>query len=245
MTFPSVREVAARRVRSLPALREAKTALVVALALAMGVATGVAVASSTALAAQAPAPGGARPAGGQAAPATSRTATDGTTTGTAIARAAAAQIGVTLTYDASYQSIAYPGGDVPADRGVCTDVVIRAFRSIGVDLQREIHDDMRRHFAAYPRLWGLDGPDRNIDHRRVPNLMRFLERQGRELPPRSPFAAGDVVAWRLPNGLLHVGVVAEARPGDGGRQLAVHNIGRGARLEDVLGAFEQLGHYRW
>ena len=166
-------------------------------------------------------------------------------TGLALARAAAAQVGVTLLYDPAYRRIGYPGGDVPADRGVCTDVVVRAFRGIGVDLQREVHEDMRRSFAAYPQLWGLTAPDPNIDHRRVPNLMRWLERRGKVVGPDSAALPGDVVAWRLPNGLLHVGVVAEELASGATHRLVVHNIGAGARREDVLLAFERIGHYRW
>lgn len=164
--------------------------------------------------------------------------------GPAIARAAAAQVGITLVYDPSYQRLDYPGGDVPRDRGVCSDVVVRAFRTIGVDLQVAVHEDMRRHFAEYPQLWGLRRPDRNIDHRRVPNLMTFLARRGKRLAPGTSYEPGDVVAWRLPNDLHHVGIVAEQRA-PAAHRLVVHNIGRGARLEDVLFAFEELGHYRW
>lgn len=164
--------------------------------------------------------------------------------GSAIARAAAAQVGVTLVYDPSYRTLDYPGGDVPRDRGVCSDVVVRAFRTIGVDLQVAVHEDMRRHFAEYPQLWGLRGPDRNIDHRRVPNLMTFLTRSGKRLGAGASYEPGDVLAWRLSNGLLHTGIVAEQRAPQGHR-LVVHNIGGGAQLEDVLFAFEELGHYRW
>ena len=165
------------------------------------------------------------------------------TRGLAIARAAAAQVGVTVHYDSSYRQLDYPGGDVPRDRGVCSDVVVRSLRAIGVDLQVEVHEDMQRHFRDYPQLWGLRAPDRNIDHRRVPNLMRYFERQGKRVSAGAGYRAGDVVAWRLSNGLLHVGVVAEER---GARDpLMVHNIGYGARLEDVLRSFDEIGHYRW
>jgi uncharacterized protein len=164
--------------------------------------------------------------------------------GPAIARAAAAQVGVTVLYDATYRRLDYPGGDVPLDRGVCTDVVIRALRAVGVDLQVAVHEDMRRHFASYPQLWGLRGADRNIDHRRVPNLMTFMTRQGKRLAAGAGYEPGDVVAWRLPNGLHHIGIVAPPRTRQG-HPLVVHNIGRGAQLEDVLHAFEELGHYRW
>ena len=164
--------------------------------------------------------------------------------GPVIARAAVAQVGVTLFYDPSYQRLDYPAGDVPRERGVCADVVIRALRTIGVDLQVAVHEDMRSHFAAYPPLWGLRRPDRNIDHRRVANLMTFLTRAGKRLGAGATYEPGDVMAWRLSNGLLHIGVVAEARAPQGHR-LAVHNIGSGAQLEDVLFAFDELGHYRW
>ena len=164
--------------------------------------------------------------------------------GLALASAARKQVGVTVSYDPAYRRLAYPGGDVPLDRGVCSDVVIRAFRSIGVDLQAEVHADMRRNFKLYPQLWGLRKPDPNIDHRRVPNLMRFLERKGKARPLAGPYEPGDVVAWRLPNGLYHIGMIAEGRSRQG-HPLVVHNIGQGAQVEDVLHAFEKLGHYRW
>lgn len=162
--------------------------------------------------------------------------------------AAHAQVGVTRHYDGSYMRLAYPGGDVPADRGVCTDVVIRAFRATGLDLQREVHEDMRRAFAAYPKLWGLSRPDRNIDHRRVPNLETWFRRAGHALPVTqdpADYRPGDVVSWRLPNGLPHIGVVSDRRASDGsGRRLVIHNIGAGTREEDVLFAWAPLGHFR-
>ena len=157
-----------------------------------------------------------------------------------------AQVGVTLHFDASYRRIAFPGGDVPLDRGVCSDVVIRAYRVIGIDLQRLVNDDMRRAFVAYPHLWGLSRADPNIDHRRVPNLAAFFTRHGSSLRvtgAAEDYRAGDVVTWRLPGGLAHIGVVAE-RKADG-RPLIVHNIGSGAQVEDVLFAFEITGHYRY
>ena len=164
--------------------------------------------------------------------------------GPRIAQAAERQVGVTLTYDASYRRLRNPGGDVPLDRGVCSDVVVRSFRAIGVDLQAEVHRDMKGNFRLYPARWGLRAPDPSIDHRRVANLMVFLSRQGRSVPLRSPYLPGDVVAWRLPNGLLHIGVVASGRTASG-RPLVVHNIGQGAQAEDVLDAFQKIGHYRW
>lgn len=155
----------------------------------------------------------------------------------AAARAAERQVGVTVVYDPSYVQLKYPGGDVPLERGVCADVIVRAFRDVGVDLQRELHEDMQAHFRAYPKMWGLASPDKNIDHRRVPNLMTFFARRGKTV--RDAYQAGDVVAWRLPGGLYHIGIVAA----DG--RLMVHNIGRGAQKEDVLNQYEVIGHYRW
>lgn len=164
--------------------------------------------------------------------------------GLALARAARGQVGITRLYDPSYRKLSYPGGDVPIERGVCSDVVIRAFRSMGIDLQAEVHKDMRQHFNLYPRMWGLRKTDTNIDHRRVPNLMLFFKRRGKALPLRGDFLPGDVVAWRLSNGLHHIGIVAEPKA-RAGQHLVVHNIGQGAQLEDVLNSFEKIGHYRW
>ncbi|MEZ0470374.1 DUF1287 domain-containing protein [Luteimonas salinilitoris] len=165
-----------------------------------------------------------------------------------LAAAAETQVGVTLYYDPAYVRLDYPGGDVPADRGVCTDVVVRALReAAGADLQSLVHQDMRAAFAAYPRHWGLRAPDRNIDHRRVPNLETFLERRGLALPRSDDphhYLAGDIVSWRLPNGLPHIGIVSR-RHGAHGRPLVVHNIGAGAQVEDVLFAWPVEGHYRW
>ncbi|MGA7616097.1 MAG: DUF1287 domain-containing protein [Thermoanaerobaculia bacterium] len=162
-----------------------------------------------------------------------------------LAAAALAQVGITRIYDPSYVRIPYPGGDVPLERGVCADVVVRAFRAIGVDLQVAVHQDMIRAFHAYPQSWGLRRPDPNIDHRRVPNLMRFFDRKGKSLPLDRDFRPGDVVAWRLPNGLLHIGMVSSRKVPHAERYQMVHNIGEGARLEDVLEEFTIIGHYRW
>nr|WP_180166792.1 DUF1287 domain-containing protein [Stenotrophomonas sp. SbOxS2]NYT99678.1 DUF1287 domain-containing protein [Stenotrophomonas sp. SbOxS2] len=161
--------------------------------------------------------------------------------------AARAQIGVTTRYDPAYRVLAYPGGDVPPDRGVCTDVVVRALRTQGLDLQVRVNEDMRADFSAYPALWGLSRPDRNIDHRRVPNLMRWFDRQGWQQPISalaSDFAAGDIVAWKLNgNGLLHVGIVSDRRLADG-TPLVLHNIARGTREENLLFQHTIIGHYR-
>ncbi len=165
-----------------------------------------------------------------------------------VVAAAHEQLDQTLYYDPSYRRLAYPGGDVPLDRGVCTDVIIRAFRKADVDLQVRVHDDMKAAFSAYPQHWGLSRPDPNIDHRRVPNLMRFFERKDKALPlSRDPagYLPGDVVAWRLPGGRLHIGIVSNLRTTDTRRYLLVHNIGAGAKLEDILFAYETIGHYRY
>lgn len=164
---------------------------------------------------------------------------------TRIAAAAETQVGVTVLYDPAYVRLAYPGGDVPLERGVCADVVVRAFRQIGVDLQVEVHEDMKKSFRSYPRNWGLRGPDSNIDHRRVPNLMKFFERKGKRVSMDGPYHPGDIVAWRLPGGYHHIGIVAAERVGGAGRPLIVHNIGAGTRKEDILYSYTIIGHYRW
>jgi uncharacterized protein YijF (DUF1287 family) len=156
------------------------------------------------------------------------------------------QVGITLLYDPSYQTIRFPGGDVPIDRGVCTDVIVRAYRGVGIDLQRLVNQDMRQSFSSYPRLWGLSRPDPNIDHRRVQNLAVFFTRHGQVLPISAEahdYAPGDIVSWRLPGGQPHIGLVSD-RDRDG-RPLIVHNIGGGAKLEDILFAYQITGHYRF
>lgn len=160
--------------------------------------------------------------------------------------AARRQIGVTTVYDPAYVHLPYPNGDVPQDRGVCTDVVIRALRSQGLDLQRSVHEDMRAHFSEYPQKWGLRGPDRNIDHRRVPNLQTWFARQGWSRTPTrnaSDYRAGDLVTWMLPGNLPHIGIVSD-RTSLTGTPLIVHNIGRGTREENILFAHPITGHYR-
>lgn len=161
---------------------------------------------------------------------------------------AMAQTEQTNIYDPAYVKLAYPGGDLPVERGVCADVIVRAFRKGGVDLQKEIHEDMARNFAAYPNRWGLKAPDTNIDHRRVPNLMTYFKRRGKSLQVTTKagdYEPGDVVAWDLGGGLLHIGIVVNLRARDGERYYIVHNIGAGARLEDVLFSWRQVGHYRY
>lgn len=163
-----------------------------------------------------------------------------------LVRAAREQVGATVIYDGSYRALAYPGGDLPIERGVCTDVVVRAYRALGFDLQKEVHEDMTRAWSEYPKLWGLARPDRNIDHRRVPNLATFLRRRGAELrlsDDPAAFRPGDLVTWRLPSGVPHIGIVSDRAAGD--RPLILHNIGAGAREEDVLFAYERTGHFRF
>lgn len=152
------------------------------------------------------------------------------------------------TYDGSYRRIPYPMGDVPADRGVCTDVVIRAYRTLGIDLQFLVHEDMRANFGLYPKHWGLSKPDTNIDHRRVPNLQRFLERAGAKLgSTRSVdgYLAGDLVTWMLPGNLPHIGIISDRRAAGTNRPLVIHNIGAGPKEEDVLFAYPVSGHFRY
>ena len=158
------------------------------------------------------------------------------------------QTAQTVGYDPAYVKLDYPGGDVPIRTGVCADVIVRSLRRAGIDLQKEVHEDMKRNFTAYPRLWGLAGPDSNIDHRRVPNLMTYFKRAGkaREITSDSKdYLPGDVVAWQLDNGLLHIGIVTNLKPNGSERHAVVHNIGAGARLEDVLFSWRIIGHYRY
>lgn len=155
-----------------------------------------------------------------------------------------------VTYNGAYFSIPYPNGDVPEHYGVCTDVVIRSYRALGTDLQRLVHEDMADNFSAYPskRIWGLSRPDRNIDHRRVPNLQVFFTRHGTSLPiSREPedYSPGDLVTWMLPGNLPHIGIVIDAVSQSTGNPMIVHNIGAGPRVEDVLFSFEITGHYRY
>ena len=186
------------------------------------------------------------------------------------ARLAAAGVARTkhhVVYDPAYRVIAYPGGDVPADRGVCTDVVIRSYRVLGIDLQKLVHEDMRSAFRTYPKRWGLKRPDRNIDHRRVANLRRFFIRHGESLPvSASPadYRPGDLVTWDLAvpyrpetsvrtSGLSkvtsartpHIGIVTAQMSSDGKRPLIAHNIGAGTELSDVLFTYRITGRYRY
>lgn len=153
-----------------------------------------------------------------------------------------------VSYDPTYFTINYPNGDVPANKGVCTDVVIRAYRKVGIDLQKEVHEDMKKNFAAYPKLWGLRSTDKNIDHRRVPNLMRFFERKHASRPithQADDYLPGDVVCWELAGGLTHIGLVVHLKSSDQERNLIVHNIGAGQVVEDYLFNDSIIGHYRY
>ncbi|MCB9169101.1 MAG: DUF1287 domain-containing protein [Flavobacteriales bacterium] len=168
--------------------------------------------------------------------------------GQRLSNAAIALTAVHVIYDPAYFRIPYPNGDVPPDRGVCTDVVIRAYRQLGIDLQRIVHEDMVAHFQDYPHLWGMTGPDSNIDHRRVPNLMTFFDRHHALLAISSDptdYRPGDLVCWDLGGGILHIGIVVDRTVPDGTRHLIVHNIGGGQVMEDRLFAFPIIGHYRY
>ena len=154
---------------------------------------------------------------------------------------ARAQVGRTLFYDPSYERLAYPMGDVDMIRGVCTDVVVRALRGQDIDLQRLIHEDMSANFSAYPKNWGAKKTDKNIDHRRVPNIATYLKRKGYEA--NGEFKAGDIVTWRLDNGRPHIGIVSD-KFADSKTPLVIHNIGLGAQEEDVLNVYEITGHFR-
>jgi len=159
-----------------------------------------------------------------------------------------------VRYDPAYVRIPYPGGDVPTSTGVCTDEVIRAYRAVGVDLQKEVHEDMATHISAYPRKWNRSASgansatDPNIDHRRVPNLMVFFARHGQSLP-LSPdardYRPGDLVTWNLGGAITHIGIVVSEKSPQTGRYLIVHNIGQGPQMEDVLFNWRIVGHYRY
>ncbi|MEI8202370.1 MAG: DUF1287 domain-containing protein [Bacteroidota bacterium] len=153
-----------------------------------------------------------------------------------------------VTYDPAYFTIKYPNGDVPTDKGVCTDVLIRAYRKLGIDLQKEVHEDMKSHFDKYPKKWGLKHTDSNIDHRRVPNLMVFFSRHGVVKPISSKaedYQAGDLVCWNLGGGITHIGIVVNKKSADNKRPLIVHNIGGGQVLADCLFDYKIIGHYQY
>ncbi len=153
-----------------------------------------------------------------------------------------------VTYDPAYFKIPYPNGDVPANKGVCTDVLIRAYRKLGIDLQKEVHEDMKANFSIYPKSWGLKRTDTNIDHRRVLNLMKFFSRKGtvkvKSTHPED-YIPGDIVTWDLGKGVGHIGIVVNKKSRDGKRYLIVHNIGQGQKLEDCLFSWTITGHYSY
>jgi hypothetical protein len=153
-----------------------------------------------------------------------------------------------VDYDPGYITIAYPNGDIPTNKGVCTDVIIRAYRKLGIDLQKEVHEDMSVNFGKYPKIWGLSRPDRNIDHRRVPNLMVFFTRHGSVKPITNnsiDYAPGDIVCWNLGGAVTHIGLVVNRKSADGKRHLIVHNIGGGQVLADCLFEYTIIGHYQY
>ena len=153
-----------------------------------------------------------------------------------------------VNYDPSYFKLDYPNGDVPSDKGVCTDVIIRAYRKLGIDLQKEVHLDMNSNFEKYPKNWGLKQTDKNIDHRRVPNLMTFFSRKGIvKIISQSPndYQPGDIVCWNLGEGITHIGIVSRIKSTDGLRYLIIHNIGEGQVIEDCLFSFKIIGHFRY
>ena len=168
--------------------------------------------------------------------------------GVKIMEAARKQVGVTISYDPEYVALKYPGGDLPREKGVCTDVVIRALRDgLALDLQKLVHEDMKADFAAYPQNWGLSRPDKNIDHRRVPNLRAYFKRKVIVLPVKNVagrFQPGDLVTCTVPPNLPHIMIVSDRKTAEG-VPLVIHNIGRGAQEEDVLFTYPLTGHYRW
>ncbi len=153
-----------------------------------------------------------------------------------------------VVYDPSYLILNYPNGDVPRGKGVCTDVVIRAYRKVGIDLQREVHEDIKRNFDVYPKKWGHTKPDKNIDHRRVLNLMTFFSRQGTDIEisdnPKD-YETGDIVCWDLGSGVMHIGIVSANKTEDGKKNLIIHNIGAGQVEEDILFDYKIIGHYKY
>jgi len=164
--------------------------------------------------------------------------------------AALAQTQTRVTYNGAYFKIPYPNGDVPAEFGVCTDVVIRAYRKLNIDLQQLVHEDMRKDFLRYPaeKIWGQHKTDSNIDHRRVPNLQTFFSRFGKTLPISASgedYQPGDLVTWFVSGNLPHIGIVTDRKSDDGKRPLIVHNIGVGPQLEDMLFEYKITGHYRY
>lgn len=153
-----------------------------------------------------------------------------------------------VVYDPRYYTIPYPNGDVPADKGVCTDVIIRAYRKLGIDLQKKIHEDMKANFSKYPKKWGMKSTDKNIDHRRVPNQATFFSRFGsvKKISDKAEdYVVGDIVTWDLGGGITHIGIVTDRMSADKKRPLIVHNIGQGQVLQDCLFSYKVTGHYTY
>jgi uncharacterized protein YijF (DUF1287 family) len=165
-----------------------------------------------------------------------------------LSNAAISIIDKNVVYTPDYVSIKYPNGDVPAKTGVCSDVVIRAYRKLGIDLQKEVHEDMKANFSKYPTKWGLKKTDTNIDHRRVPNLEVFFERKGKKLEVSNnpnDYKTGEIVTWMINGKLPHIGIVTHKKSSDGKRPLLVHNVGGGQVLEDCLFSYDIVGHYKY
>lgn len=153
-----------------------------------------------------------------------------------------------VIYDPSYYKISYPNGDIPKDRGVCTDVIIRAYRILNIDLQQLIHEDMKANFSDYPKNWVTKSIDKNIDHRRIPNLVTFFGKYGKSkiiTKDEKDYQSGDIVVWNLGNGILHIGIVGNTNHVDTKRKMIVHNIGQGQVMEDILFKYKIIGHYRY
>ena len=170
--------------------------------------------------------------------------------GMQLSHAALLIINPNIIYDPTYKSIPYPKGDVPKNTGVCTDVVIRAYRKLNIDLQKEVHEDMKSNFSKYPNLkkWGMKKTDTNIDHRRVPNLEIFFKRKGKEIKVSADannYKIGDIVTWIINGKLPHIGIVTHKKTSDGMRPLLVHNVGSGQVLEDCLFKYKIVGHYQY
>jgi len=167
-----------------------------------------------------------------------------------LSEAAISIINPEIEYDPAYFSIAYPNGDIPKNKGVCTDVIIRSYRKLGIDLQKEVHEDLKSHFALYPNLkkWGLKSADKNIDHRRVPNLEVFFTRKGEKLiiseNPKD-YKTGELVTWMINGKLPHIGIVTNKKSSDGKRPMIVHNVGAGQVLQDCLFSYEIVGHFKY
>jgi len=165
-----------------------------------------------------------------------------------LVEAARARTKQNVIYNGEYLRLDYPGGDVPDTQGVCTDVIIRSYRTAhSYDLQKAVHEDMKANFSAYPKIWGLTRPDKNIDHRRVPNLERFFIRSGANLEitqTGADYLPGDVVSWRLDGNMPHIGIVSDKKSPEG-TPLIIHNIGAGPEEDDILFRFKINGHFRF